>query len=677
MYLKKMLSWGLLLSSVGLNASQLSPSGYSGAGLIPSATTLTSGSAVLAYDPTIPGAVNSKGYNTQIGLGLTDNFEFTGRLATNDLKCNAFIVGACPANNIRDLSASFKVKLPSAFLQERGVDIAVGATDFGGAASRFKSYYGVVTKNFGPVDVTVGSAKAIGSESLLKGFFSGVSYQVTNYSSVSLQQAQKNTVANLSVKGPTVEGIDSWVSFNHRISRDEAVSKNWIGWGLSIPMGVASLKNPKTIVSTTTEAQTSSKKLETLENSQELEALESKGFYNPRVGYRRDGSVLYQLDATSYQWNILDAAGVALGVLASVHSSSNQERNFELLLARKGINQLYISGEVQCLAKWLQYGEYCSKLKVSSTIQNHNKEEVNLDGVAWKENSAWLFRPEIALSPRIVSSIGTEYGAFDADLGVDITTVLPLWRGASIENNRVRSLGVGTKNFEAGGLFYYSRILPGTTRELFHQVVSLPSLNTQARYSRGKINTNWSGTQIETSTQSDNGVHRVGVVDGSFKDTLYAIGNQRNYHLVSYRFVNDRSNKYTTEITTGKFWGGDKGFSIAQKFWHDDVAVSLYVRRSRVLETVPFTSFAGIELSLPFTPRENRQLKNISLQGSSQWTYALETKILEKENRITGGFGSIPKVGENLTQMFNRDRNSTPYYEHNLTRVRESFLALY
>jgi hypothetical protein len=240
MYLKKMLSWGLLLSSVGLNASQLSPSGYSGAGLIPSATTLTSGSAVLAYDPTIPGAVNSKGYNTQIGLGLADNFEFTGRLATNDLKCNAFIVGACPANNIRDLSASFKVKLPSVFMQERGVNIAVGATDFGGAASRFKSYYGVATKSFGPVDVTVGAAKAIGSESLLKGLFSSLSYQLTSYSALSVQQARKNTIVNLSLQGPKLGEVESWLSFNQRVAGNESVGKNWIGWGVTVPMGLSS-----------------------------------------------------------------------------------------------------------------------------------------------------------------------------------------------------------------------------------------------------------------------------------------------------------------------------------------------------------------------------------------------------------------------------------------------------
>ena len=114
---------------------QLSPNGYSGLGLLPSAHTLNTGSAVVTFDPTLPGASNTKGYNTQIGLGLYNNFELTGRLATNDLKCNMFKAGACPPNNIRDFSASLKWSLPLDWLKQNNAALAVGVTDVGGAAS--------------------------------------------------------------------------------------------------------------------------------------------------------------------------------------------------------------------------------------------------------------------------------------------------------------------------------------------------------------------------------------------------------------------------------------------------------------------------------------------------------------------------------------------------------------
>jgi hypothetical protein len=77
---------------------------------------------------------------------------------------------------------------------------------------------------------------------------------------------------------------------------------------------------------------------------------------------------------------------------------------------------------------------------------------------------------------------------------------------------------------------------------------------------------------------------------------------------------------------------------------------------------------------LPFTPRVNRSFEFINLRGSNQWSYTIETKILEKDNFIVGGYGEVPKVGESLVQTFNRDRNSTRYLESAIMRLREAFL---
>ncbi len=62
------------------------PQGLSCLGLVPSATALPTGTGLLTFDPTLPGAKNTSGYNTQIGFGLYDNFELVGRPAKNYLK---------------------------------------------------------------------------------------------------------------------------------------------------------------------------------------------------------------------------------------------------------------------------------------------------------------------------------------------------------------------------------------------------------------------------------------------------------------------------------------------------------------------------------------------------------------------------------------------------------------
>ena len=67
--LPPVLALGIAAASGQSFAQALSPNGYSGLGLVPSANTLKGGTAVLAFDPTVPGAPITTGYNTQIGDG--------------------------------------------------------------------------------------------------------------------------------------------------------------------------------------------------------------------------------------------------------------------------------------------------------------------------------------------------------------------------------------------------------------------------------------------------------------------------------------------------------------------------------------------------------------------------------------------------------------------------------
>jgi hypothetical protein len=145
---------------------------------------------------------------------------------------------------------------------------------------------------------------------------------------------------------------------------------------------------------------------------------------------------------------------------------------------------------------------------------------------------------------------------------------------------------------------------------------------------------------------------------------------------VNYRYSNSDQQTTVTEITQGKFWAGDKGFSISQRFWHGDTSLNIYFRRTRMTEFKPLVSFAGFQFAIPFTPRENKGIEHVGLRGVSQWTYSLETKVLEKDNIITGGYGEVPKVGDSLAMTFNRDRNSTRYYNASLDRMKNAYLNL-
>jgi hypothetical protein len=656
--------------------TSLSPNGYSGLGVIPSAKTLEKGYSVIGFDPTLPGSKNVDGYNTQIGLGAYSNFELVGRLATNDLKCNMFQSGACPANNIRDFSASLKWSLPIDWLQQNNASVALGVTDVGGAASYFKSYYVVGTKRFNEFEFSLGNAQGKASYALLKGNFGAIGYRPNDWVNLSAQRIGSQSWLSASVQSPLMNtGLDGWLTFNQRLSQEETTEKKWVGVGISLPMDRTSkfndvTKNKKTSIPNKIVKETNPLDL--------TETLQKYGFYNSKIGHRKNGTLVLELENSSYSWSILDAAGVSLGIIAGASVKKDQLQNFEIVLANRGIPQVILKGEAQCAKKWLEDGQICSSLSIESLNQSSSSISYSYfdDDISWTNGKLWSFRPEIILSPTLVNAIGTEYGAFDIDIGANINTVLPLWKGATIETNRVSPLGVGTRGFEAGGVFYGARLKPVTNRTLIHQLISLPSVNTQARLSLGTAYTVWDGRQIETSSQSNNGRHKFGITAGNFKTDTLQFRSEKTYQLASYRYAYDDAQSTVTELTQGKFWGGDKGFSVAQRFWHGDTALNIYIRRSRMTETSPLVSFAGLQFSIPFTPRENKSFEHLSVRGSSQWTYTLESRIFDKENRITGGYGEVPKIGESLVQTFNRDRNSTRYFENNMGRLKDAFVNL-
>ena len=49
---------------------------------------------------------------------------------------------------------------------------------------------------------------------------------------------------------------------------------------------------------------------------------------------------------------------------------------------------------------------------------------------------------------------------------------------------------------------------------------------------------------------------------------------------------------------------------------------------------------------------------------------------MDKTNALTSGYGEIPKTGDPLVQTFNRDRNSTAYYEGSMGRIKNAFVNL-
>ena len=653
-----------MLGGYAWAADYISSNGYSGLGLVPSATAMSPGTASINYDKNLPGAINPTGFNTQVGFGLTDGFEIIGRLATNDTNCNMFRADACPPNNIRDFSASLKWSIQNDWLKSHDSQIAIGANDVGGAASYFKSYYMVGTKSTPDFDFSVGHALAKTERALLSGTFGAVTWKPAPWAQLGVQKINENSWATAGVSLPIMAtGANAWFTYNQSLNATPLTENKWLSFGVSIPMdraashqipAVSSLGKPRAA--------------QAIKPADLLGKLTQKGFFNSKIGKASDGTVVVEVDAAAYQWNLLDAAGTALGLVTRAYADDPQQ-NLEVVVKYRGATQLSVSGNATCVKKWLETDEWCESLRLRSTLESGYE----ATAVTWEESPTWAFRPELILTPTLVSTYGTEYGAFDIDLGINANVVVPLWQGAYWDLNQTYPLNARTENFEEGKPFFGSRLKEVTSRRMLHQILNAPSVNTQLRLSAGMAYNVWNGTQVETLSQTSNGRHRLGLSVGAFSTDTLTINNKKDYQLVSYRYAYADNQKTTTEITNGRFWGGDTGFQLGQRFWHGDTALMLYVKRSRLNDTDPLVSFAGIQLSIPLTPRKNAGFEHLLVRGGNQWVYTIESRILEKENRLTFGYGEIPKTGDTLPQIMNRDRNSSAYYQSTANRLKNAY----
>jgi hypothetical protein len=132
----------------------------------------------------------------------------------------------------------------------------------------------------------------------------------------------------------------------------------------------------------------------------------------------------------------------------------------------------------------------------------------------------------------------------------------------------------------------------------------------------------------------------------------------------------------STEIVAGKFWGGDSGFNVSERFWHGDVALNFYIKRTKMPTDATPITFAGFTLSMPLTPRVSSGFEHLNLRGTTQFAYSAESKILSTENTITTAMSEIPKTGDNLILLSNRDRTSDEYYQLRRERLRQAYFDL-
>lgn len=653
----------LVSSSTAWAQTEISPQGYSGGAMTPSADVIGYGFGAIAFDRQLPGAAAPKGFNYQTGWGLFPGLEIVGRLATQDIDCNMFRRGECPPDIIRDFSASVKYALPLPWDQS-GPRVALGVTDLGGAATYFRSGYWVASQRLGPFDLSLGMAQKKVSTAPLDGKFFSLKTQVAEAIALQIEQSNGGSWASVSYGAPVPFTRNSKIALRYtkRVDDTPLTTASWLGLSLSIPIDINGVSDGQRAKS----ALERKKYIVAAKPEQLQQRLSQAGFYSPQV--LRDGvSTHISVENQSYAWNAIDAFAEALA--AAVAADYNDgEREIVIQVTQRGIPLASLRGSVACAKEWLERAFECEdtagRLRFESKVS-----DVPTKWMDWRN-----LRPELVVSPLISSLIGSEAGAFDYDLAWNANLTLSLYRGGVIELNRQFPAKANTDDFDKGGPFYSARFRTATTRKLFHHYHHIPQLQTHIKASLGTINTVWDGWQLETYSASQSGAHRLSISTGRFEnEALKGPSAVRTPQLLSYRYMPSAWPVVDSELTLGEFWGGDSGYLFTQRFWFGDTTLSAYLRRSKMPNQADYVSFFGFRVTVPLTPRVLRTGPFVGIRGTSQFNYAAETKVFEKDNKITPGYGVIPNVGEPLAVTLNRDRMGTAYLNANRYRLHSAF----
>ncbi|HEX2544651.1 MAG TPA: YjbH domain-containing protein [Ramlibacter sp.] len=692
--------------------STITSAGFTGLEITPNARLLEWGRFSFTYDRQLPGARDPSGHNFVGGFGLLPNLEVVGRIAANSpLQTNCF-VQRC--NGIRDLSVSFKGGI--------GLDagnrffLAAGATDVGGAATNFRSYYGVLTYSADTVELSGGLAKRQIGRSPLDGPFAGAAWQPLPWLRGHLEYSDKNAWAGVRLFAPQQwlpEGWRAHVGATARLTDSTVTERSWITAGVSIPLyKVPPLRNdaPRSPLpqlsgaqlplpayeartpapgeaSAPSAAQGNAAPVRDDQMDQLAAQLQARGLEDIWVGRMADGAVAVRANNATYNWNSVDAVGAALAAIGQVLGT--QRTGYRLVLTQRQLPLVGVTGQTDCLAEWIarpQASCAAGELSTPGTMP--------LDDL--QRGATWMVRGvqpswktlRVAISPALRLQTATEVGTLDYSVGVNLGFSQPLWSGASVDWHVTGELA-RTDDFRPGGVFASRAVRNGTDRLSFTQSMRLPLERWMAaddvrirdlglaaltaQVTLGRLANHFDGAVGELRWEPGEGRHRVSAQAGWLHNSDFGsiIGQPREARpaLLSYRYHVAPTRTYV-EATGGQFLNNDRGLQVGLRQWFGDIAVQAFVRRT-TFSSAPSRTIAGLEVSLPLGPRRDMNPGFVQVTGTPRFSITRETVVGETVNVVTFNRGLLPPV-TSLDQVHNSDRAGLLYFEDNVRRLRDA-----
>ena len=677
-----LLGWGVLsvASHVSAQSLGISSQGNSGGLTIPWAYVLDTGSLSLTYgnyrEPKLP--ANERRLNTSLGIGLFPNVELFGRVTDYT---QPGIGGALDVGQ-RDLSANVKVQIPLPW--KSAPKLAVGLNDVGGGAVNFGSSYLVASDEWGPLLWTAGyaSGKAVSgvgsNQFAMNGRFGGLDLRLgrTGFSAMVEHDGRQNhgglryASSPLAMLGGAQLIGTVHRSFGAQNAAGADVDATNFSMSLVIPVG-SDPTQPKNarpegyrelpILNSGPESGLPSDKLAALQK-----ALEASGLERIRIGQQGQAgatSLLVEYENHRYGQNEVDAMGVVLG-LAAEHAPAGTLR-VRAITVKAGQALYETTVEVAAFREFLRDG-FASAVK--SSLVQAKRPAYDDNPVKWHTNEPGprsFARFEV--KPEVNYAVATEVGLVDYALAANVQAMVPLWKGAELYASYITASNL-SKNYEVGGAFEGTGPRQGVKVVALEQSLWLGQ-HVLAHVGVGQFNHDDIGWQAD-ATVFVPGRDDVVRLKGAYYQRPGAFQSSRSQPgSASYRYAYNPN----TSIEAGvqKYSDGSQGPSVVLTRWFGDVGVNLFYRRGGIAQ------FAGIELSIPLTPRQGMKPGAINLTGTSQFQTGLRTRITDSntaQNLVQPRAVRDFQMDYNAeVQQSNAGRMGAAYLASQLPRMRDAF----
>lgn len=701
-------------------ATQVAPTGYSGAINTPMAYSIPWGTANASISNSIPERTRTIGEGhfggLNVGFGILPGLELFGRLNyEGDLDCNQYLA-SCNSKT-RDLSVGGKYELP--FKLPLDTRLAFGGSDYGGAATNHRQVYAVATSEQGPFHVSLGYSRGESGQSMMDGVFGSAVVRVTERLTAAIESDTHEKRLGLHYRQPIADQLDLQFGYGRKLTESSGQRPWQATASLLFKMGQvskhetepsatdtntvlsrktdaslsqpsvakvsspASLKLTKTLVANSTTGKSAEEHATSQQDSNQPDqtradtlahALVKAGFSQITVQYwsaNKGVRGLWWVRAEPRSWRQRHQDGLAIGLGQWLKQNSGNDSDdllFTLTYQREATTSAYTN--TACLKDWLMGWQQC---ELGDALQfSHARRwpeslaprlavaptlEARAEG-----QPAWT--PQLEIGPNLRNTVGTEYGLYDYSLAMDFGAEINLLPGLSWQG--IYSVPVSNSEdfddtVDYGGQSYVvfgaqKHPPAGVDASLLSYLKSWPRGIT-TQLSAGLLSRTETGVMADAAWVSPNRRWRLGASAGSFESDTDS--RQREPLLASMRY-SLVPGIWQIEAMAGQFMGGDQGFKLASMHWFGRSRMQIFYRSSASSdETVmPQRDFMGFIFSVPLGPAKAFSIGPMTIRGRDQWGWGLETKVGESDNRLTQGYGVFPRARHGLwTDNLDYDRS--------------------